>query len=56
MNNKLLVALLSCVILAGCSKKEQPVEDASPTTETTATAADADAAATAAESAGPAGH
>lgn len=54
MNNKLLVALLSCVILAGCSKKEQPVEDASPVTETTATAADVDAAATAAESAGPA--
>lgn len=41
MNNKFLIVLLSCIVLAGCSKKEQAAEEASPSTENAATAADA---------------
>jgi len=51
MNNKLLIALLSCIIVIGCSKREQAPEEAAPSTETTTTA---DAAVADAESAAPA--
>jgi PBP1b-binding outer membrane lipoprotein LpoB len=37
MNNKLIIALLSGVIVIGCSKKEQAPENHEPSTEATAT-------------------
>lgn len=41
MNNKFPAALLCCIALSGCSKKEQPVENNPQETTTTAAATDA---------------